>query len=122
MEVYLFLLCVAVNLLIGALIGKAKGRVGAGVFWAFLLGPVGWLIVAAGPNLKPKCPYCKGTVIPSAVKCRNCGSELKSGEVESVSQTRTDRTASPFLRAVLVVLCLIFGFMIAVFLAAAFHG
>jgi len=30
--------------LVGAVIGKSKGRLDAGVFWSFLLGPIGWLI------------------------------------------------------------------------------
>jgi hypothetical protein len=28
-------------ILIGALIGRSKGRVGSGIVWSFLLGPIG---------------------------------------------------------------------------------
>ena len=31
---------------IGALIGSAKGNAKAGFWWGFLLGPIGWIIMA----------------------------------------------------------------------------
>lgn len=31
---------------IGALIGSAKGNTKAGFWWGFLLGPIGWIIMA----------------------------------------------------------------------------
>lgn len=40
--------------LIGAAIGQTKGRAGAGFFFGLLLGPIGWLIVAVGPDYSPK--------------------------------------------------------------------
>jgi ribosomal protein L37E len=39
---------------IGMLIGQYKGRVLAGLFFSMLLGPIGWLIIALGPNMKGK--------------------------------------------------------------------
>jgi len=119
MEVYLFLFWVAVNLLVGALIGKSKGRLSAGILWSLLLGPIGWLIVAVGPNTKPKCPYCKDTIIPGAVKCRNCGSELKSGEVEPVSKPKIDRAASSIVRKLVIISCsvLLGGLLITITLS-----
>lgn len=36
--------------LIGAAIGGTKGRPAAGFFFGFLIGPIGWIIVAVGPN------------------------------------------------------------------------
>jgi len=65
-----------VGTLIGALIGQSKGRVGAGAFFGFILGAIGWLIIALGPNLKPKCPHCGGVIVVGATKCKNCGSDL----------------------------------------------
>jgi hypothetical protein len=67
---------IIVGTLVGALIGQAKGRVAAGAFFGFLLGPIGWLITALGPNKKPKCPECGGEIVPGARKCKNCGSQL----------------------------------------------
>lgn len=67
---------VVVTGLIGALIGQRKGRVGAGLLFGWLLGPLGWLVVALGPNLKRKCPYCRGVIAEGAVKCKHCGSGL----------------------------------------------
>lgn len=40
----------AVFAVVGALIGNSKNRVGAGAFWGFLLGPIGWIIVLLGPD------------------------------------------------------------------------
>ena len=51
---------IVIGTLVGALIGQAKGRIGAGLFFGLLLGPIGWLITALGPNKKPKCPFCSG--------------------------------------------------------------
>lgn len=41
----------AIVVLVGALIGKAKGRMGAAIFFSLLLGPIGWLIIALGPTI-----------------------------------------------------------------------
>jgi hypothetical protein len=38
--------------LVGAAIGQTKGRPGAGFWFGLLLGPIGWLLVAVGPNYK----------------------------------------------------------------------
>ena len=65
-------------LVIGTLVGQAKGRAVAGMIWGLVLGPLGWVLVALGPNLKPKCSHCKGVIIPGATKCKNCGSDLLS--------------------------------------------
>lgn len=42
--------------LIGAAIGSTKGRSGAGFWFGLLLGPLGWLLVAVGPDLRKKVP------------------------------------------------------------------
>lgn len=62
--------------LIGCAIGQINGRPAAGFLWGLLLGPIGWLIVIIGPNMKPKCPECGGIVVEGARKCKNCGSAL----------------------------------------------
>lgn len=62
--------------LIGMAIGSVKGSPGTGFFLGFLLGPIGWLIIALVPDNRPKCPYCKGAIIPGAIKCKNCGSTI----------------------------------------------
>ena len=64
------------SVLIGALIGKYKGRVDSGVIWSALLGPIGWLIVALQNDLRQKCPECGGVVVPGARKCKNYGSAI----------------------------------------------
>jgi hypothetical protein len=62
--------------LIGAAIGRNKGRLGAGLFFGFLLGPIGWLIIAVGPDNRRKCPKCIGSVPDAASKCMHCGASL----------------------------------------------
>jgi hypothetical protein len=63
-------------ILIGIIIGKAKGRPGSGFVWSLLLGPIGWLIVLLMKDLREKCPQCGGVIVPGAKKCKNCGSTL----------------------------------------------
>lgn len=36
---------------VGMLIGQRKGRPVAGLLWAMLLGPIGWLVVWLGPTV-----------------------------------------------------------------------
>lgn len=66
----------AVSALIGVIAGRARGRPGWGAVFGLLLGPIGWLIVLAGPDRRPKCPECLGVTVPGARKCKNCGSSL----------------------------------------------
>lgn len=39
---------------VGMLIGQIKGRVLAGLFFGMLIGPIGWLIIALGPNMNDR--------------------------------------------------------------------
>jgi len=71
-----FLISLVISAAIGALIGERKGRLGAGALFGVLLGPLGWLIVALGPNMKPKCRACGGVLNPNAIKCVHCGSDV----------------------------------------------
>ena len=67
------LLCWLAAAVVGGMIGAAKGRAFAGAMWGLLLGPLGWLVIAAAPDQRPKCPECGGDVIPGASRCKNCG-------------------------------------------------
>jgi DNA-directed RNA polymerase subunit RPC12/RpoP len=70
--------------LIGRTIGERKGRAEAGFIFGALLGPIGILIIAVGPDVKAeqaalrakKCPACKGSVPDDARKCMHCGEDL----------------------------------------------
>ena len=73
---YWFWMWLILGPLIGAAIGQNKGRLGAGLFFGLLLGPIGWLIVAVGPDNRRKCPQCKGAVPEGASKCMHCGATL----------------------------------------------
>jgi len=67
---------------IGGLIGRKRGRVYSGIVWGFLLGPLGWLVLYALPNLGPKCPECLAPIDRAARKCRHCGSEITAALVK----------------------------------------
>jgi RNA polymerase subunit RPABC4/transcription elongation factor Spt4 len=71
-----FMCLVLVFALVGYAIGSAKGRTTAGLLWGALVGPIGWLVVAVGPNMKPKCSSCGGVVVKGAQKCLHCGSTM----------------------------------------------
>ena len=78
------LLYVLIFGLVGGLIGEHKGRPGAGFLFGVLLGLIGWLIIAVGPDIKAKqaalhakkCPACMGSVPDGARKCMHCGEDL----------------------------------------------
>lgn len=77
----LIVLCLAVIAgAIGLQVGRFRGRAVAGFAWGFLLGPVGWLIVWTGPDLRPTCHECGGVVVPGSRRCRHCGTERESLE------------------------------------------
>ncbi len=65
-----------IGLAVGAAIGQRKGRAGAGAVLGLLLGPLGWLVVAVGPDLGPKCRECGGALAQGARKCMHCGSDV----------------------------------------------
>lgn len=76
MECSFLLLGVIIAGLIGMAIGSMKGEPGLGFVFGFFLGPIGWLVIAVSPDNRPKCPYCKGAIVPGAIKCKNCGSTI----------------------------------------------
>ena len=63
--------------LIGAVIGRAKGRWVAGLVWGAALGPIGWLVVALSKSGLRECPECGRRNRPDARVCRYCGIDFR---------------------------------------------
>jgi hypothetical protein len=76
--------------LVGALIGRWRGRTVQGLGLGLMFGPLGWIWVAALPSRKPPstkpwsvadlpmrpCPGCGGEIPVAAVRCRHCGARF----------------------------------------------
>ena len=80
--------------LVGAAVGIGKGRPLGGFILGAIVGPVGWLLVATGPSMHPKCPACLGTVPKGARKCMHCGESLPAGEEEREEEAPLARPPS----------------------------
>ena len=61
---------------VGAAIGQGRGRAGAGLFFGLIAGPIGWAVVAAGPDLRTRCRFCQAPVAKGAVRCPRCSASL----------------------------------------------
>jgi len=69
----LILISPFLNALIGGVIGQARGRTTAGLFFGFFLGPVGWILIWLGPDKNTmECPYCKERIKKNAIVCKYC--------------------------------------------------
>lgn len=62
---------------IGALIGRAKGRWVAGFVWGAALGPIGWIVIALSKSSLRECPECGRRNQPDAKVCRSCGIDFR---------------------------------------------
>lgn len=60
----------------GALVGRFKDRLMAGVVWGVLFGPIGWLIVLLGPAGRTPCPYCGASITLRQARCGACGAKM----------------------------------------------
>lgn len=67
---------IVVNSLIGYWLGKLKAQPGSGAVLSVLLGPIGWLFIAALKDSRGRCRECLGIVESGARVCRHCGRDL----------------------------------------------
>jgi hypothetical protein len=81
--IFLTLVCAV----IGALIGRSKGRWLAGFIWGAALGPIGWIIIAVAKREPRECPECGRKNPPDAKVCHGCGIEFR----KYASQTTRSR-------------------------------
>lgn len=59
---------------VGYVIGHRLGRPVAGIVWALLLGPLGWLVVLAVGDARSRCAECgKPLAAEHARRCAACG-------------------------------------------------
>ena len=66
----------AIGALVGYGIGSIKGKPMNGAVMGLLFGPLAWLVMIFAPDSRPKCPFCRGSIVKGAVRCKNCGSDL----------------------------------------------
>lgn len=75
-----YLIYSTITLGVALAIGIWKGRVLAALLWSGFLGPIGWIIVALGPNMKTAlavdCPHCGKTLPVNQVECNHCANKV----------------------------------------------
>ena len=75
-----YLIYGAITLAVALFIGVWKGRILASLLWSGFLGPIGWIIVALGPNLNAvksvDCPHCGGVLPVNQAACKHCANKV----------------------------------------------
>lgn len=78
MGVYLIYGAITLAMALG--LGIWKGRVLAALLWSGFLGPIGWIIIALGPNMNAvksvACPHCGKTLPIAQTACNHCGNKV----------------------------------------------
>ncbi|MEO8461062.1 MAG: hypothetical protein ABI451_11080 [Dokdonella sp.] len=67
-----------VCVVVGAWIGRFKGRTVAGAVWGAALGPIGWLVVALLPTKQHPCSRCARLVRDGVQRCPACGADQRT--------------------------------------------
>jgi hypothetical protein len=95
-----------IGALVGALIGSSKGRSGEGAILGLILGPIGWLAVALGPDERPKCSHCGGDIVAGFAKCKHCGSEIATVPTRKSPVEKQGGSATGFLVPLIAIIVL----------------
>ena len=106
---------------VGALVGERKGRRGEGAALGAILGPLGWLLIALGPDYKAerertesrKCPFCAELVKREAKVCKHCGRDLAPEPNEKEAQTKNS------IHLLIMILSAIVGFIAVALISTA---
>lgn len=77
---------------IGAVIGKDKGTPIEAFFIAFFLGPLGVLLVLAGPGNQVQCQFCRKRIAPDASICPYCRSSDPISASRLAKRNNTEAT------------------------------
>lgn len=89
---------------VGAAFGSNKGRIGAGFWYGFFFGPIGWLVIAIGPNntdrrtlteklFELKKAYDSGALTAEDFEC--CKLKLLGVEAISSASPQSHETPKP---------------------------
>lgn len=67
----------------GLFLGQSRNRTITGLVLGALLGPMGWIVIALGPDRRRKCVYCHGALRTNETRCEKCGYDVQDRDYDS---------------------------------------